>query len=165
MKNQINLLLLLVGILVLSTSCTDYEKTISTDDLTIGSWYMEKSDLEERLNDYMESRGVYEDVYRELEFNGDGKSGSVKYYETVKGNQNCLTEGRYTADASSGVLKITISGLENSYCSYVEELNGEFTYKYMLMSDIDSKYNELYSGEKTLTISKGGRILFQKNKK
>lgn len=164
MKKQIYSFILFL-IILLSTSCTDYERTISTDDLTNGTWYMEKSELEERLDNYMESRGVYDNVYRELEFNGNGKSGSVNYYEKINGNQSCLTEGRYTADASSGTLKITISGLENSYCSYVEELNGEFTYKYMLMSDIDSKYNELYSGQKTLTISKGGNVLFQKNKK
>ncbi|AMQ55551.1 hypothetical protein [Algoriphagus sanaruensis] len=164
MKKSYSLILLL-GMIVLSTSCTDYEKTISTDDLTKGSWYMENSELEKRLDNYMESRGMYDNVYRELQFIGDGKSGSVNYYETVSGNQSCRSEGRYLADASSGTLKITISGLENSYCSYVKELNGEYKYKYMLMGDIDPKYNELYSGKKTLTISKGGQILFQKDKK
>jgi hypothetical protein len=164
---QISILVIILTVLI---SCsTDYEKTISIDDLTNGSWYLETSELNLKLNNYMESQGMYDDVYRELSFNGDGKSGSIVYFEKINGGESCRSEGSYTASTNSdGILEVTLSGLSNSngYCSYVNELNGTYTYKFMLMTDIDSRFSSNYAGVKALTLSKGGNnILFQKDKK
>lgn len=161
--------MVVISFLVLSCG-VNYEKTISVEDLTNGSWYMETSNLNEFLDQYMESRGVYDYIYRKLEFNGDGKSGSVTFYESIKNEgQSCLMTGKYVADASSGALEITISGLQNSsgYCSYYENINGKYVYKYALYSDIDSRFEKTYPGKKTLSLWKENtrEIVFQKDAK
>lgn len=161
-------LLYLFTFLLLTSCGTDYDKTISTNDLTKGSWWMETSDLKEFLDDYMKSNGYY-DITRRLEFNGDGKSGTVNFYESINGGQSCTMNGTYQTDSSNGSLKIRISGLENNngYCSYYNQLNGLYEYKYVLYSDIDSRFQNSYPGMKTLTLWKEGtrKIIFQKDKK
>lgn len=151
-------------------SCgNNYEKTITVKDLTNGSWYMETSTLNEVLNKYMKSRGVYDRVSRKLEFNGDGKSGTVRFYESIGGGESCAMTGKYVADSSSGSLKITISGLQNNngYCSYYKNLNGLYVYNYVLYSDIDTRFAKTYSGKKTLSLWKENtrEIIFQKDVK
>lgn len=166
-KNTLFICLALSIITFFNSCAIDYEKTISTTDLTEGKWYLENSQLRNKLNTYMEERGLYAYVFRTLEFTGTGKNGTVLFKESLDGGESCRMEGTYTADASSGSLKIKISGLQNSngYCSFYNDLNGIYEYKYVLMSDIDPKYEKLYSGKKTLSLWKNGsqEIVFQKS--
>lgn len=155
---------------VLLFSCNDYEKTIPIDDLITGSWYLENSNLQKDLNNYMQSRGEYNHIYREIQFVGydENKSGKLVFFEYINNAKACNTEGTYFAKRDeNGVLHITISGLSNSngYCAYVSQLNGEYDYKYTLASDVDEKYIDTYKGIKWFTLSKGDReIVFQKSK-
>jgi hypothetical protein len=156
---------------VFTVSCNDFEKTISVDDLTKGSWYLENSNLKSNLDNYMESRGVNEHIYRELQFIGydENKSGKVVFFENINNVEACKSEGSYFAKRDeSGVLHVTISGLSNSngYCTYVNKLNGKYDYKYMLASDVDEKYSNTYKDVKWFILSKDGReVIFQKSNK
>ena len=161
---KINILMLFF---IIFTSCNDYEKTISAKELTNKSWYLETSSLNTRMNNFMESRGVYDNINRELSFQGNLESGSVTFFETINGGKSCNSDGRYsTFKNKEGILQLTISGFENSngYCSYVNEINGTYTYKLMLYKDIDSRFNSSLSDLSTFTLSKNEReILFQKD--
>lgn len=168
---RIKFILIFIFLGVFLFSCDDYEKTITTDDLTIGSWYLENSNLQKDLNNYMQSRGVTEHIYREIQFVGydENKSGKLVFFENINNAEACKSEGSYFAKRDeNGILHITISGLSNSngYCTYVNQLNGKYDYKYMLASDVDEKYSNTYKGIKWFTLSKDGReIVFQKSKK
>jgi len=152
---------------IIFTSCNDYEKTINAKELTNGSWYLETSSLKTRMNNFMESKGVYDFINRQLSFKGNLESGRVTFYETINNGKSCSSDGRYsTFKNKEGILQLTISGLENSngYCTYVNQLNGTYTYKLMLYRDIDSRFNSSLSNVNTFTLSKNEReILFQKS--
>ena len=80
---RIKFIVIFIFLGVFLFSCDDYEKTITTDDLTIGSWYLENSNLQKDLNNYMQSRGVTEHIYREIQFVGydENKSGKLVFFE------------------------------------------------------------------------------------
>ena len=82
---KINILMLFF---IIFTSCNDYEKTISAKELTNKSWYLETSSLNTRMNNFMESRGVYDNINRELSFQGNLESGSVTFFETINGGKS-----------------------------------------------------------------------------
>jgi len=168
---RIKFILLFIFLGVSLFSCNDYEKSVTIEYLTTGSWYLENSNLQKDLNNYMQSRGEYNHIFREIQFVGydENKSGKLVFFEYINNAKACNTEGTYFAKRDeNGVLHITISGLSNSngYCTYVNQLNGKYDYKYMLASDVDEKYSDTYKGIKWFTLSKDDReIIFQKSKK
>lgn len=116
---------------VIITSCSNAEKELPKGVLTGNAWFVSQGN----------PNSTYSTVIL-LRFKGDNGSASgntVKAWEGDGVSNSCVCNGGYyTINAARN--QITISGLSNSNCPWMEDLNGTYSYHYDKSRDGYLKY-------------------------
>jgi hypothetical protein len=131
MKKLLTIFVAILVASVLITSCSNAEKELPKEVLTGNAWFVSQGN----------PNNTYSTVIL-LRFKGDDGSASsntVKAWEGDGVTNSCVCkDGYYTINAARN--EITISGLSNGNCPWMEDLNGTYAYHYDESRDGYLKY-------------------------
>lgn len=131
MKNLMRSFGLLIFTSILLTSCSNPEKELPKGTLTGNEWF-----IEEGNSNTMYKASIW------LKFQGGNSSmpdNTVEAWEGGNSTKSCVCDvGHYTINEARN--QITISGLNNSNCQWMNNLNGIYSYHYDKSREGYNKY-------------------------
>ena len=124
-------ILYVISITIILASCSNPKQELPRGTLTGNEWFVEKGN----------PNNMYEASIW-LKFQGGNISmpdNTVEAWEGGNSTKSCVCDGgHYTINDARN--QITISGLSNSNCPWMNELNGTYTYVYDASRDGFNKY-------------------------
>jgi hypothetical protein len=111
----------LITFLIALTCCSNPEKELPRGTLTGNEWFIEEGNPNSTYN---------ASIWLKFQGNSNSKSdNTVEAWEGGSSSKSCVCDGgNYTINNARN--QITISGISNNNCPWMNELNGTYTYYY-----------------------------------